>query len=810
MAPLSPPARWSISGWTFTAVLALAIATLLLAKGGLGGGGADAAGRVLITEIQALNRDGLRDEDGEASGWIELFNATATNVNLGGWYLTDSFRNLKKWSFPDRTLAPGAYLVVFASGKDRRRRTGELHTNFKLYDQGEYLALVRPDGATVAHEFLPRYPRQRPGISYGLKPAFLASARRRPDWNDQAFFRTPTPGAANSAPLAGVVADTKFTRDRGFYSAPFTVKIETATPGAQVFYTTDGSTPSETQGRRFTGPIRIERTTVLRAAAFKPGWVPSQTDTQTYIFLDDVLRQTGAGFPEYWGRTNGQPVLADYEMDPEIVNDPAYRQTLSEGLKSLPTVSLVTDLDNLFDEATGIYTNPLEEGPAWERPVSAEWMWPDGRPGFQIDCGLRIQGGWSRRPEESPKHSLRLVFRKEHGAERLKFPLFGEAEPREWQTLVLRAGYNNSWLHGDAEERQHGDYLRDQWMRDSALAMGQPAARGLFAHVYLNGLYWGLYNVCERPGPSWLAGRFGGVPDDYDSRSADQILSGDGQAWHAMLALANAGLRGAEEYRALQRFLDLTNFIDFMILNAYAGNADLDRASNWYAGRRRGEEGKFLFFIWDAERTLERVDDDTLDADDDHSPLRLFHKLRENPEFRLHFADRVQRHCFNKGALTPSAAAARFTARVLEVERAMVAESARWGDYRRDVHPYKTGPYELYTPRQHWRPEIRRLLTEYFPRRTDLVVALFRQRGLFPRIDAPQVEITEAGLVLRASTGTIFYTLDGSDPRLPGGGLAPSASRYQGPVPAAAQGRLRVRALAGEPDTGEWSALVAF
>jgi hypothetical protein len=809
MEPPSPHPSGPLPGWLFAAVLALVIGALLLARGGFTGG-TDAGARVFITEFQALNRGGLRDKDGAASGWIELWNASGTNVNLGGWFLTDSFRSLKKWRFPERILAPGEHLLVFASGKDRREPFGELHTNFKLNDQGEYLALVKPDGASVVHEFLPRYPRQRPGVSYGLKPTFLASARGRPDWDDQAFFRTPTPGAANGEPLAGIVADTKFSHDRGLYSAPFTVKIETATPGARVFYTTDGSTPSETNGQPFTTAIRLERTTVLRAAAFKPGWVPSETDTQTYIFLDDVLRQTGAGFPPHWGHTNGQPVLADYEMDPEIVSDSAYRKTLIEGLKSLPTLSLVTDSENLFDADRGIYANPREKGATWERPASAELIFPDGRLGFQLNCGLRIQGGWNRRPEECPKHSLRLLFRKEYSVDRLKFPLFDGEGPQEWQTLTLRGGCNNTWLHWSGEERRRGDYIRDQWMRDTAAAMGQPASRGLFAHVYLNGLYWGLYNLSERPSAPWLAAWFGGLPGDFDSRNAGKLLSGDDQAWQEMMTLANAGLRGEAEFRAIQRFLDLTNFIDYMILNSYGANADWDRASNWYAGRKRTEDGRFRFFIWDAERTLENVEDNSMDADDDQSPSRLFHKLEENAEFRGMFADRVQRHCFNGGALTPREATTRFAARVLEIEKAIVAESARWGDYRRDFHQYKTGPYELYTPKQHWRPEIRRLLTEYFPKRTDVLVRMFRERGLFPQIDAPTGEVTDGGLVLRASATAIFYTPDGSDPRLPGGTLAASAVRYHGPIPLNLRGKLRARALAGEPGSGAWSALVAF
>ncbi|HNS22343.1 MAG TPA: CotH kinase family protein [Sedimentisphaerales bacterium] len=121
-----------------------------------------------ISEFMAVNDTGLDDADRDESDWIEIHNAGADRANLQGWYLTDSAGNLAKWQFPEVFLDPDAYLVVFASGKDRRDPAGELHTDFKLSGSGEYLGLVRPDGVTVVSEFSPAFPPQAPDVSYGL------------------------------------------------------------------------------------------------------------------------------------------------------------------------------------------------------------------------------------------------------------------------------------------------------------------------------------------------------------------------------------------------------------------------------------------------------------------------------------------------------------------------------------------------------------------------------------------------------------------------------------------------------------------
>ena len=232
------------------------------------------------------------------------------SVDLQGWFLTDSAANLKKWKLPSLVLGPNTYAVIFASGKDRAVAGSQLHANFSLDANGEYLALVKPDGSTVASDFAPAFPKQRPDISYGLYSGALN------------FFTKPTPGAANVSGLLGFVADVKFGQARGFYDAPFNLTIKSATAGASIYYTTNGTVPSLSNGMLYADAVPIIGTRVIRAAAFKTGYLPSKVETETYLFLDDVIRQSPdgkapPGWPTSWGANT-----VNYGMDPDVVDSP--------------------------------------------------------------------------------------------------------------------------------------------------------------------------------------------------------------------------------------------------------------------------------------------------------------------------------------------------------------------------------------------------------------------------------------------------------------------------------------------------------
>lgn len=532
---------------------------------------------------------------------------------------------------------------------------------------------------------------------------------------------------------AAIVNDSElqFSHNRGFYREPFELTISTLKSSETILFTTNGSRPTLTSGKVYEGRVTISTTTVLRASIFRNGVETAPSETRSFIFPGDVSRQTGAGFPANWGTREGKPVRAFYEMNSKFPSQPDSQMILEDSLTAIPSLSILMEPEDLFGADRGIYSHPMENGSNWERAASVELIFAGERKGFQANCGVRIQGGWNRRPEESPKHSFRLVFKKKYGVAKLKFPLFGEGIS-EFETLILRGGNNNSWLHWSGEERRRGDYIRDQWMRDSYRAMGHPSARGFFVHLYLNGLYWGVYNLTERPSAPFAAAHFGGSAKDYDSRNGEHILEGDDVAWEKMFALANSGLKSGAHYDAMEEMLDLPSFIDFMILNFYGANADWDRASNWYAARRRKSSGKFYFFVWDGERTLEKWNDNTISGDDDQSPLRLFQKLRENEGFRHQFGERIRQHLSGTGVLTPEPSARRFASWAETLDKAIIAESARWGSYRRDVHSFKVGPYERYTREDHWRREINRLLTEYFPKRTAEVLKQFHDAGLYP------------------------------------------------------------------------------
>ncbi|MBL9166909.1 MAG: CotH kinase family protein [Verrucomicrobiales bacterium] len=691
----------------------------------------ETSAQVVISELLAENHGGLIDEDGEHSDWIELFNAGSEAVDLFNWALTDKPEKKTKWVLPSIRLAPGRFLIVFASGKNRREPDRPLHTNFKLSKKGDYLGLIQPDGMTVASELTPAYPAQRIDISYGMPESFFV--RPKPNAPPQpGYLALPTPGGPNRPGVGGSPPAPTFSQRSGLYSEAIQVSLHSLSTDVTIYFTTNGTLPDPTNGVAYRAALSLSVNTVLRARAYRPNSLPSDTATRSYLFIRDTLHQTGAGSPATWGVREGKPVPADYAMDPEVITNAAYAPRLEKALRSVPILSLTADPQDIFDPQRGIYSNPMETGAEWERHGAIEWIEPRGGPGFNTECGVRIQGGWNRRPEESPKHSLRLVFRKRHNAEDLKHPLFGEGV-KEFEEIILRGGGNNSWLHWNSDERQRAEYLRDQWMRDTYREMGRLSARGRFVHLFLNGLYWGVYNLVERPGASFLAKHLGGKESQFDVRNADSIVEGDSQSWDELMKRVNDGVGTPEAYARVGELLDLPAFADYTLLNQYGANADYDRSSNWYVGRPRRPDGKFVFVVWDGERTLEKVGDSTLAYDDDQSPARIFQKLRENPEFVKLLARRAREICGDGGALSPQTSADRYKRLAASVEDALILESARWGDYRRDVHSYKTGPYELYTVDQHWKPEVQRLLNDYFPQRAGVFLKQLEEAALLPK-----------------------------------------------------------------------------
>ena len=487
------------------------------------------------------------------------------------------------------------------------------------------------------------------------------------------------------------------------------------------------------------------------------------------------------------------------------------------------------DLEDLFGRERGIYSNAGQHGRDVERSCSLELINPDGSKGFQINCGVRIRGGFSRMPM-NPKHAFRFFFRKQYGDGKLKYPLFGKEGAEAFDNIDLRCAQNYSWsLAGDLR----GIFLRDQFNRDLQLAMGEPTARGNFCHLYINGQYWGLYDTCERPEASYGETYFGGDKKDYDvikprvesgpnRGDAPGVTDGNVEAWRRLWTAAKSGLASNAAYFRLQGknpdgtrnskyevLLDPVNLIDYMLVILYGGNFDSPiskfmgerGANNWFGIRnRKGDQG-FKFFIWDAEHTLLELNEDRTgpfpcgERFADSNPQWLWQQCLENSEFRLLVADRIHRHFYNGGVLTPKAVLARFETRKNEIERAVVWESARWGDTQEGggfMAPPRFGPdgKEEAGPltKEHWSREMQRLLTNYFPNRTRIVLGQLWDIGLWP--DTPGPSFNQQGgpvadsfkLEMKATRGKVYYTLDGSDPRLIGGKISTAAQPYQSAI----------------------------
>ena len=1107
-------------------------------------------GGPLITEFMADNASSLADEDGDFSDWIEIHNPDDSSVNLNGWFLTDNEAELSKWALPSVTLEPGGFLVVFASGKDRRNPASELHTNFQLNAGGEYLALLQPDGVTVANEFGPEYPEQdedrtyglpfvgaplveegadaliyvprndglglswteaefggffgwssaETGIGYGLQipgltvrdvhstvqlwsleladaalngsnvasetvvvapvcnfldtggdgnfgnnqpfpggggddyvvevtgtiivptagtwtfglnsddggrirvngtdvmvdptfhattnnfgsinlsagphtieamfweraggsamelfaargsftsfnsnfrlvgdtengglPVFttpdgssgggliatdisarmvgvnrsvyaripftvenaedlealslsmryndgfvayingerVASSNARagtPAWNagslstrsdqdafepevfnisgsvgvlneggsnvlaihglnnsisddsflilptlsggglgqgDPFYFDDPTPGAINATPTSqGKVADTKFNPDRGFYDSPISVEITTDTPGAIIRYTTNGATPTATSGTVYSGPIRISRTTTLRAAAFKLGLDATNVDTQTYLFTDDIIRQSSAT-PSGWpgGSVNGQ--VYRYGMNTGVVNsgNPAIGgvNQVKEALVSIPTLSIVLDQAGLTSSGTGIYSNPGSSGYAWEREASLElihppgWVDPDGNEtGFQTGCGLRIRGGFSRRTQ-NPKHSFRLFFRGEYGAGRLNYKLFGDEGAEEFDKIDLRGPQNYSWAQGGTNENS---FIRDTWSRDLQGEMGHPYKKSRWYHLYLNGIYWGMCETDERAEANYGEIYFGGSEDDYDVvKSFGSVTDGNRSSYERLWQKWQSGFTSNSAYYniqgrnadgspnpSLEKLVDIDNLIDYMIITYYTGDRDgpgsrytQPNPNNYFGVYNRVSPDGYKFFEHDSEHSLGTGENNMVTPFTRSTSLNQFnpHTLHErlatqNLEYRIRFADRVAMYCYNDGLLTDAVGIARVNRRADSINQAIYAHSARWGDTNRS-HAAWLGAVQ----------GVRNFITGRVP----TLISQLRSVDWYPDVNPPILAqhggaITSGRpLLIEGGPGTIYYTVNGEDPRRPGGGLSPGASVYEG------------------------------
>lgn len=618
------------------------------------------------------------------------------------------------------------------------------------------------------------------------------------------YFKAPTPGAENTtegytAPTPEIVSS----MPRGYLTSAVEVELATADGSdAEIYYTLDGSLPTLTS-RRYTGPLSISSTTVLRAAAVDSGSVRQTTSTYTWLFLADIIRQsssTPAGWPSS-GSVNGHTMK--YGMSSSIVNSDGAR--LAEGMTNaaaVATLSFVTPLSNLFDAGTGIYVNPSvnNDGRAWEREISVEQIDPvhGAANEFQINAGLRLRGAASR-TSSNPKHAFRLFFRREYGSGRLNFPLFGEEGADSFNKVDLRTAQNHSWSKdNDATHTM----VREVFARDTQRDMGEPYTRSRYYHLFINGIYWGLYQTQERGDADWAESYCGGDADDWDAvktdanrnlGAADGTMDAYNELWDISI---NQGYSGsnANNYWRVQGlnpdgtrnpdypvYLNVDNLIDYIISDHFC--MDLDSpVSTWsvfvnniYALRDRSEASTgFIWLRHDAEHSLgtypsgynypvtfnmfyvgTESHNSKFTQRSNFNPAILHNRLAQNSDYRERFAAAVQRHMLDPGgALTVANAQLRFRQRMEQIDSAIVAESARWGNGK---------------TRATWLSACNDAL-EFITQRHPVLISQYREAGWIPSIESPHISTNNVALppgstVSITADNSFYFTTDGTDPK---------------------------------------------
>ena len=618
-----------------------------------------------------------------------------------------------------------------------------------------------------------------------------------------------TEGKAKSE-SSGVKPVLTFSHSRNYYTEAFYLSL-TANPASTIIYTSDCSKPTMENGTVYTSPILIDSTTIIKAVAFSGGDT-SEVITNSYLFESSVKRQqkNPAGFPETWGGSKTIP--ANYEMDPEVINAPEYASEIDSAFSDLPTLSLTMNVNSWFNPDTGMYVGYPNSDISREKAVTAEFIFNNASEGnFAVACGVQNQGGTSVVNWKSPKQSMRLLFKGIYGPTKLKYKLFPDSEINSINTLVVDNMLNSTWIHPTSEQqRTHALYLRDQLTSDLQNNMGGLSFHGRYFHLYVNGLYWGICNLHERPDDAFMAEYLDANREDFDivKHNPNTVVSGSNTYYKSMLANARNGFTTYQQLVDFEKFLDIPAFIDYMILNFYLGNFDWAH-QNYYAARNTTTSDGFRFYPWDSELVMRYADVnyDNTGKNDTGGPTEIHTLLKENEEYRMMFADEVYKYLFNDGALTPENFRKSFLKREQAIRNAIILESARWGDYREGVSGV------TYTKNDYWIPEVNRILNDYIPKRRDIFIAQLRKstNNLFPKYMPPNIEVNDNGngekeITLTPPgglTGDIYYTLDGTDPRAVGGII--HGTKYTSKIVLSSSTMLKTRFYSGSDQI--WSAL---
>jgi len=566
-----------------------------------------------------------------------------------------------------------------------------------------------------------------------------------------------------------------FSVERGYFNKSFQVNISSDISNAKIYYTLDGSNPNSTNGKLYKDEINVKATSTITAVAFSSEDT-SKIVTHTYLFENDILNQIGT------------LDTFKYDLNSNVVSK--FKADIIKSFSTIPTISLVLPIDSMFDASRGIYAQPFQRGVDWERATSFEFIDPKVT-NVQVNAGLRIHGATIR---SFRKKSFRLYFKSEYGDSKLKHPIFtNPTATKKFDHLVLHQGGHQDSFGGFRNEK--ATYLKNRFANELLLNMNQVSSNGRFSHLYINGTYWGLYHILERPKAAFYSAYLDGKKEDFDvikgeTLSQPEIANGTDAYWNQMIALISNGVESEAAYKQIQHYINVKSLIDYIVLTHTLGNRDWDNR-NWMAARNAKQNEQFIFMNWDSDAIFDGFgkEDDLLAfhyyKNNENMPTYIFRQLQNNEQFKSLLADRIEMHFSTNGALSPNNMQNVFKVLSSEIELAIKAEAARWGNQKFISQ---------------WNDRINYLQNEWLLNRSNVVKNLYTKYKVLNHLSKPQISISsnfvDKGQQINLnSNNTIYYTLDGSDPIGNDGNPSTNAIKYTTPIIIDNSLQLKARAI---------------
>lgn len=550
-----------------------------------------------INEFVASNATGISDEDGDTEDWIELFNPGSDTLFLQGCGLSDNAGNPQKWTFPDTLLPPGEFMLIWASGKDRKLPGAPLHTNFKIASSGEPLLFSSDSGEVLD------------SLSPIAVPTDISYGRQVEGEEGFYFFEVPTPEAPNTEQgFASVFWQPVFSQNGGWYGEGFFLSILPQEEGAVAVYTLNGSEPDTLNNPEhtfiWTEPFYIGEDSLPEGEglSYIRGNIPQGNNTDRW-----------AWFPPYEPPAKAVTVRAktlseDGNALPSTSVVHTYFVNFGEAGEDnpyqVPVISLVTDAANLVDgtvppPGTGIMV-PFQgwsqnstfvdaRGVEWERPVHFEYFSSSGTRLTYTNAGVRVHGSISR---QFAQKSLRLYFSNGYGDSEAALPVFSNRYPpgkaASWfKRLILRSPAGDYWT----------THFKDGFMQDLVSELhidGQSYAPSV---VFINGEYFGLYNIRDRVDRFYVAGRYGLNPDSitvtaggWGNQGLEEFSGTD-----AMQFVVSQDLSDSLNYSIASESIDTDNLIDYTLAQVYFANWDWPH-NNLRVWTAPGRKWRFIMY----------------------------------------------------------------------------------------------------------------------------------------------------------------------------------------------------------------------